>query len=293
MSSDKVRFFEIPLESFNGKIPFIVVDLIEEMRRRHVENIQGIFRLNGSDSRVKEIIERYNNGPISSFAEYKDINDLSTTLKRYFRYMTFEKRPLIPFELYDCFIGLMNYGDEEKTNEVMKGLLKNLNQAKYKTLGYLIKFLNDISKNQSVNNMTAMNLAICITPNILVAPETNQSLMKESGLANQVIELMIKNYDQIFDELVITKDDFCTDEDIATLWVPKLDLELIKQLTIRCKLREESLIPYVPMCRVLCSKKIYQRPNKPLPVFDDKEEEEDANDNNDNCFDFLNEKNST
>ncbi|KAH0786271.1 RhoGAP domain containing protein [Histomonas meleagridis] len=268
MASEEPRYFELPLESYNGKIPFIVVDLIEEMRRRHVENFVGIFRLNGSDSRVKEIIERYNHGPINDLSSYTDINNLSTTLKRYFRYMAEQHRPLIPYELYDCFIGLMGCGVEEREIEVSKSLVKNMTPCSLKTLAYLCKFLKDITENQAVNNMTSSNLAICIAPNILVPQSPTESLMTESGLSNSALDLMIRCYDQIFDDVVITEDDFCNDEDIASLNAPKVNIEKLKHLIARCKLREGSLIPYIPICRLLKSP-CYARPTKEPPHFDD------------------------
>ena len=139
-----------------------------------------------------------------------------------------------------------------------------------KTLAYLCKFLKDITENQAVNNMTSSNLAICIAPNILVPPSTSESLMQESGLSNSALDLMIRCYDQIFDDVVVTEADFCDEEDIASLSAPKVNTEKLKQLIERCKLRENSLIPFVPLCRLLNSP-CYVRPAKEPPHFDDEE----------------------
>ena len=181
--------------------------------------------------------------------------------------MAEQKRPLIPYELYECFIGLMSANIEDQEIEISKSFLKHLSPCALKTLSYLCKFLNEITANQTVNNMNSTNLAICIAPNILVPPTNSESLLHESGLSNSTLDLFIRCYDQIFDDVVITEDDFCSEEDIASLSAPKVNMEELKQLIARCKLRENSLIPYVPLCRLL-QKSCFVRPNKEPPQFD-------------------------
>ena len=97
------RCFELPPEKFRGKIPFIVSDIVNELKKRKCEEVEGIFRHNGSDTGIKQLINEFNYGQIQDWSKYTEIHILSVTLKRYLRRIA-DFEPLIPFELYDCFI---------------------------------------------------------------------------------------------------------------------------------------------------------------------------------------------
>ena len=71
------HFFSMPPEAFHGKIPYIVSDLICELRRRQWYKVEGIFRLNGSDKVIKEIVADIDKGPIADWSKYPSVHDLA------------------------------------------------------------------------------------------------------------------------------------------------------------------------------------------------------------------------
>lgn len=264
------KYFEAPPEKFNGKIPFIVSDLINEMKRRKVENIQGIFRLNGSDLRCKELIETLNNKRVTDFSQYNDINTLSTVLKRYFRKMS-ENGPLIPFSLYKQIVKIMDdpsAGEDQQINLIKPLLRSEMTECRLKILLYLCQFLTFIAKNESKNQMNIKNLSICIAPNIIVSETQSDGAMKESGLINNAFALILGNFEKFFDGITITEDDFMSEEDIAVLTSPKFAVSTLQHLILRCKERDNSIIPYVPYCQISNNPK-YKRPTNPPQVLDD------------------------
>lgn len=264
------KFFEIPPEKFNGKIPFIVTDLIEEMKRRKVENIQGIFRLNGSDVRCRELIENLNNGRVTNFSKYSDINTLSTVLKRYFRKMS-ESGPLIPFSLYKKLISVMDdssMSQEQQVNLIKPLLRSEMSECRLKILKYLCQFLTFISEHESENQMNIKNLAICIAPNIIVSQTQTDGAMKESGLVNNAFALILGKYESFLDGISINEDDIMTDEDFAVMTSSKFPVSTLQHLILRYKEREDSLIPYIPFCHFSENPK-YIRPSKSPQLIDD------------------------
>jgi hypothetical protein len=262
-----VGFFDLPPEFYNGKIPFIVTDLIGQMRILKAEQVVGIFRLSGSDGKIRELVERLDRGPIDNWAPYGDVNVIANTLKRYFRRMA-QHEPLIPAELYDCFMALMenSVGDEAHARDVMTSLINDLNPGRIKTLAYFCACLNVIASNSDVNKMTAENLAVCIAPNILPFREgvTEMEALQQNMLGNQAFSLMIKGFRQLFAHIEITPEDFCTRDDIAMLGGAKWDVGYIEHLIERHRLREKTLIPYIAPCRFEI-KAMYRRPEgKPV-----------------------------
>lgn len=264
------KFFEIPPERFNGKIPFIISDLINEMKRRKVENIQGIFRLNGSDVRCKELIENFNNGQVTDFTKYNDINTLSTVLKRYFRKMS-ENGPLIPFSLYKNIIKIMDdpSSNQEQQINLIKPLLRSeMSECRLKILKYLCQFLTFIAENEDKNQMNIKNLAICIAPNIIVSETQSDGAMKESGIVNNAFALILENYESFLDGITVSDDDIMSEEDIAVLTSPKFAVSTLQHLILRCKERENSVIPYIPFCQFSNNPR-YKSPTKSPQIVDD------------------------
>ena len=267
-----VRCFELHPEKFKGKIPFVVTDIVRRLEVLHVQDQEGIFRLAGSDLKAKALTEILNKGPIKSWSPDYDVHTVGTVFKRYFRYLA-DKDPLIPFDLYDAFLCLMVFSENGELGlvENSRTLVNSMSESRKKTLSFLIRFLKTVADRSETNKMTAKNIAICFAPN-LVAPrkgDGERDQLKENALVNKLVENMITHCDEIFADIPINEDDFCTEEEIAAICAEKLNMAKVNHLIVRNKLRENSVIPYAPMCRVEVNE-IYERPTG-RPCFADEE----------------------
>lgn len=257
-------------EAYSGKIPFIVTDLISELRRRHAEKVEGIFRLNGSDIKIKELTEALSHGPISNWENY-DVHCISTALKRYFRDMS-EHEPLIPHDLYDCVIATMSVKEEGRYAVLLKKIINSISPPRQLTLAYLCKFCAEITENSSENKMSPKNLSICIGPNIIVShDEDDANAMKNSSLANNAFEIMISHFNEIFGDIALDDSVICEDEDLEPLLAPTLNTVNVNHFVVRNKYRQGSLIPYVPVCRISNSPE-FKRPSFQPPPLEDEPE---------------------
>ena len=267
-----VRCFELHPEKFKGKIPFIVTSIARRLKELHAEEKEGIFRLAGSDIKAKALIDILNKGPIKEWSSDYDVHTVGTVFKRYFRYLS-EKDPLIPFDLYDAFLCLMVFSERGEVDlvESCRTLVNSMSESRKKTLSFLIRFLKTVEQKSAVNKMTAKNIAICFAPN-LVAPrgdDETRDKLRENALINRLVENMILNCDSIFADVPVTDDDFCTEEEIAAVCADKLNMANVNHLIVRNKLRENSVIPYAPVCRVEVNE-IYERPST-RPCFADED----------------------
>lgn len=263
-------FFEASPESFHGKIPFIVTDLITELRNRHSENVEGIFRLNGSDTKTRELCDALNNGRINDWSRYTDIHTVSTSLKRYFRSMA-EVEPLMTSQLYDLFIAVVQLESPDRVIQLLRKLVQEIGRVRKYTLAYLMRYLHEITENSKVNLMTAKNLGVCFGPNLLAANDIPQAEAMQHGLAvNKVVETMIEHYDEIFEGLEVGEDLLCNDEDFIEFNKPPVNLANVQYQMFRCQFRNGKIIPFVPLCRLL---KKYERPTREPPRMDGEEDQ--------------------
>lgn len=271
-SAESHHFFDMPPEAFHGKIPFIVTDLITELKRRNCVDQDGIFRLNGADSRINQLISELDKGRVQDWSKYnnpEDIHVISCALKRYFRKMA-EKEPLATHEYYQCFIGAMeSIKADPKSKPVLNNLVGLLPKIRRIILGYLCKFLYEISQNSAKNRMTPSNLSICFAPNILVSSDETdlpqEVQLQQTNSANDVFAILIEDYQTIFKGINFDDENLlCTEEDFNLFNAPPINVVHIQNQIFRCNFRHGHIIPFVPLCRLIDSQK-FKRPTRDPP----------------------------
>jgi len=270
LTMKQTRFFYVSPESFGGKIPFIVSDLVKQLMNLHAERVEGVFRLNGSDSKVKQLIQQLDKGIIHDWSEYRNIHTVATCLKRYFRNMA-ETEPIVPFEVFDCVIGLMRVKDVDHELKVLPNLLRQIPPVRYLTLAFLCKYLNYLLGFREFTRMGADNIAICVAPNILVGkPDNSDQVFDYSAFSNAAFSLMVEHYNVIFSNVRFPKTAFCAFEDIALLNSPQFTPNFLQFQIRKWQERKNSLIPFVPTCRIK-DEGPFKRPTRtpPKPFLND------------------------
>ncbi|XP_038649802.1 rho GTPase-activating protein 29-like isoform X1 [Scyliorhinus canicula] len=216
-----VDFTQAAKNSSDG-IPFIIKKCTSEIESRAL-NIKGIYRVNGAKSRVEKLCQAFENG--KDLVELSDLyaHDISNVLKLFLRQLP---EPLLSFRLYNEFIGLAkeshNISDENdgksssltahkkwSTNIGMKrilfkvkDLLRQLPQANYNTLRYLVGHLHRVAEKEEENKMSASNLGIIFGPT-LIRPRQTDATASLSSLVDypyqaQMVELFVTHYENIF-----------------------------------------------------------------------------------------------
>ncbi|NWX84915.1 GACJJ protein, partial [Nothoprocta pentlandii] len=142
--------FGVPLETLiqeepQCRVPFLVTQMVEYLEVFGLEHV-GIFRINGSVHKIKELKQKYNQGEDVDLINDGDVN----TVARLFMYV------------YYCFTE-----HEVNTTECLKNLrqlLSCLPKAHHSLLQFLAAFLLKVSAHSAVNFMTLENLAIVFGP---------------------------------------------------------------------------------------------------------------------------------
>ena len=109
--------------------------------------------------------------------------------------------PLLTFEMYAAIIATVRTLQQQQQHDAvldaLTALMQQLPAAHRRTLDALLAFLHRVSECSEVNLMTASNLAICFSPNILRPRiETLESVARDSPLAIAAIAALIRRDSQ-------------------------------------------------------------------------------------------------
>lgn len=224
-------FTRLP-EQFGGKIPFIVTDLVTRLREMNALDEVGLFRLNGSQADINEIIAKLDKGRIKDWSKYTNVHTLANCLKKYFRDKV-EKNPFFP-NTFNSKLELISALSEEEITKGLREIILQLPKARILTLSYLIKFLKDLEQNNAKNKMNVSNISIVFGPNFFNF---------EPKIIGSLFSNLIMNYDTIFEGNFHSDEHIITDEDMAVIAPPPLDTYGLAELL---SIRKSSVIPYLP-----------------------------------------------
>ena len=195
MEQKEKNFFLVNLYQYNGKIPFIISDLIKKLDENNGEKSEGIFRLSGLRSEVDALCSELDNGRVEKWKDqYLDVNVLACSLKRYISSLS-KFDPLITKEIEKELQAI--YSQNENKIEKYKIVFSKNNEfclTRKRSLSYILKYLNKIASNSDINKMTAKNLAIIFF--LTLFPAVNNLELKVNM---DILEEIIANYEMIFD----------------------------------------------------------------------------------------------
>jgi hypothetical protein len=250
----RINFFELPPERFNGKIPFVVSDLIDQLTIRHADDLEGVFRLNGPNTEIVQLSARLSRGRITTWPEDVNPHTLTGTLKRYLAKMA-EREALIPAHQSNDFLASMLVKSTPERSRVLRQSVNLLDPVRRKTLAFLCRYWHSLTLKADKNQMGPQNLSVCVSQVVMTPASGNDAAdtCRQVAASNHLVTVLIESYLDIFADVQIMDSDFCTEDDVITIQAPKFRMDNIDQLILRDTLRRQSLIPWVPLCRIeLC-----------------------------------------
>jgi len=175
-------------------------------------DVEGIFRLSGSEKRIKELRESFNSpdryGKGLDWSGYT-VHDAANILRRYFNQLP---EPIIPLDFYDRFRDPIRNHQEQAVgkidgqspsegkfdmNSVIKRyqeLITTLPPLNRQLLLYILDLLAVFASKSDINKMTTTNLAAIFQPGILSHPNHDMS-PPEYRLSQDVLIFLIENQD--------------------------------------------------------------------------------------------------
>ncbi|KAI1432342.1 hypothetical protein GGR50DRAFT_614787 [Xylaria sp. CBS 124048] len=193
-----------------GYVPIVVAKCGVYLKEK-ATSVEGIFRLNGSEKRIKELKiqfdspDRYGKGLVW---DGYTVHDAANVLRRYLNDLP---EPVVPLDLYERFREPLRghtkqaVGDTEGTQLLenfnqqaavknYQELIKELPPLNRQLLLYILDLLAVFAAKSDENRMTAQNLAAIFQPGMLSHPQ--HAMAPEEYRLNQcVIIFLIENQD--------------------------------------------------------------------------------------------------
>ncbi|XP_072287724.1 uncharacterized protein [Pyxicephalus adspersus] len=180
-----------------GNLPKPIMDMLLLLYEEG-PNTRGIFRRSANAKTCKELKEKLLSGDDvqmdgeSVFVAAAVITDFLRNIPD----------SILSSDMYGLWMEATEIEPPENRIKVIKSLLDQLPEANFNLLQHLFAVLHHIEKNSEENQMTALNLALCIAPNMLWLPtggdpeEESKSTKKVAGL----VQFLIENYSLIFEQ---------------------------------------------------------------------------------------------
>ncbi|KAI1276508.1 hypothetical protein F5Y07DRAFT_130035 [Xylaria sp. FL0933] len=193
-----------------GYVPIVVAKCGVYLKEK-ATSVEGIFRLNGSEKRIKELKiqfdspDRYGKGLVW---DGYTVHDAANVLRRYLNDLP---EPVVPLDLYERFreplrgntrqaVGdsegtqLLENFDEQGAIRKYQELIKELPPLNRQLLLYILDLLAVFAAKSDENRMTAQNLAAIFQPGMLSHPQ--HAMAPEEYRLNQcVIIFLIEHQD--------------------------------------------------------------------------------------------------
>ena len=178
--------------------------------------VDGIFRKNGNlgqASALRDAFLKYESEKSQTpdlelmlgMSNDGHVRTVASLLKMYFREL---KDPLFPFNSYD---DLIKCGPDKLAIKALVSDRDKVPQQNYDILASLMYFLQSVSKHSGVNKMTPNALSICWSQSLMRTPtsgsgdptEILMAFAKDAGTCNSIVEVMIENVSDIFEERLL------------------------------------------------------------------------------------------
>ncbi|KAJ9479364.1 Rho-GTPase-activating protein BAG7 [Pseudozyma hubeiensis] len=179
-----------------GYVPVVVAKVGLYLKENATE-VEGVFRIAGSQKRMKELQETFDSPPrygkSVDWTKYS-VHDAASVLRRYFNHMP---EPVVPHDLYTEFrnIRAKEHFDEDGAIKTYRLLISSMPSASQYLLLYVLDLLAVFARKSDKNLMPSSNLAVIFQPGMFSHPSHELS-PGEHKLAVQVLEFLIDHQDQ-------------------------------------------------------------------------------------------------
>jgi len=189
------------LKKHGGYVAFPIRICVCRMIQLDAIKEEGLFRVASSTLKIKRLAALFDTGEASDFVinEITDPHVFSGALKLYLRELPV---PLLG-QNYDRWMTDCVQKDERR-REAIDSILSALPQSQRHNLHYILKFLQLVAKNSSINKMNPANLSIVMAPNLIwnclvdANDPSSQHDLSQTSIVNDIVETLIDQVDYFF-----------------------------------------------------------------------------------------------
>ncbi|KAM5279096.1 LOW QUALITY PROTEIN: stAR-related lipid transfer protein 13 [Hipposideros larvatus] len=143
-------------------LPQSIQQALRYLRSNCLDQV-GLFRKSGVKSRIHALRQMNENFPENVSYEDQSAYDVADMVKQFFRDLP---EPLFTNKLSETFLHIYQYVPKEQRLQAVQAAILLLADESREVLQTLLCFLNDVVNLVEENQMTPMNLAVCLAPSL-------------------------------------------------------------------------------------------------------------------------------
>ncbi|XP_065571885.1 rac GTPase-activating protein 1-like [Artemia franciscana] len=170
-------------------VPALIVHCVNEVERRGL-NEQGVYRVNGADSQVRELKEKFLKGKGVPNLKNYEIYTICSTIKSFLRDL---RDTLITYTMWPRFVDAAETMDESDMQTMLYSCVANLPQPNRETLAYLMCHLHRVAESPACQ-MPIENLAMVFGQTIVgySQPDPSQEqIISQTRKVKNVMEKLL------------------------------------------------------------------------------------------------------
>uniref|UniRef100_A0A673N9J8 StAR-related lipid transfer protein 13-like n=1 Tax=Sinocyclocheilus rhinocerous TaxID=307959 RepID=A0A673N9J8_9TELE len=158
--------FGVPLivhvQRFGQPLPLGIQQALRYLRSQCLDQV-GLFRKSGVKSRIQALRQMNENSPDDVNYEDQSAYDVADMVKQFFRDLP---EPLLTSKLGETFLHIYQYVPKEQRLQAVQAAIMLMSDENREVLQTLLCFLSDVTSSVQENQMTPMNIAVCLAPSL-------------------------------------------------------------------------------------------------------------------------------
>ncbi|KAJ8412481.1 hypothetical protein AAFF_G00128170 [Aldrovandia affinis] len=160
-------------------LPLSLQQALRYLRSQCLDQV-GLFRKSGVKSRIQLLRQMNENSPDDVSYEDQSAYDVADMVKQFFRDLP---EPLLTSKLGETFLHIYQYVPKDQRLQAVQAAIMLMSDENREVLQTLLCFLSDVTSSVDENQMTPMNIAVCLAPSLF-----HLNILKKDNLSPRAMQ---------------------------------------------------------------------------------------------------------
>uniref|UniRef100_A0A3P8ZL03 StAR-related lipid transfer protein 13 n=1 Tax=Esox lucius TaxID=8010 RepID=A0A3P8ZL03_ESOLU len=160
-------------------LPLSLQQALRYLRSQCLDQV-GLFRKSGVKSRIQALRQMNESSPDNVSYEDQSAYDVADMVKQFFRDLP---EPLLTSKLGETFLHIYQYVPKDQRLQALQAAIMLMSDENREVLQTLLCFLSDVTSSVEENQMTPMNIAVCLAPSLF-----HLNILKKDNLSPKAMQ---------------------------------------------------------------------------------------------------------
>ncbi|KAI1893595.1 hypothetical protein AGOR_G00125340 [Albula goreensis] len=160
-------------------LPLSLQQALRYLRSQCLDQV-GLFRKSGVKSRIQALRQMNESSPDDVNYEDQSAYDVADMVKQFFRDLP---EPLLTSKLGETFLHIYQYVPKDQRLQAVQAAIMLMSDENREVLQTLLCFLSDVTSSVEENQMTPMNIAVCLAPSLF-----HLNILKKDNLSPRAMQ---------------------------------------------------------------------------------------------------------